>query len=637
MSEHQIEKFGLWVKKSTKDEELARDVTRTNDHLRKLSLPRVEKEKRLMRLYASDPSGYTAELTAYLRRDRPEFNMIRQGVDTQIAQVVARQKYLPRYIVVDGSWSMGRTSRIRTRVMEGQTEDLNVAAEMAMAALDGYVLSSPGWLVGYLDGADKQVKPAIERCHPGEVLIDPHACVSGKSKLKRGHRRRAIPLEWLLEHHSKQASLIEASARATDRDREFMFLPKDNTCDDVRVDEVWSAGTKDKPGRHVICTNKAVLVDEPWPYDVPLIPVHYLKRQTGLIGMGLAELGQDEQIRLDRVLKCANAGDKIDSTIYIMAGFNQRFMAESVPGDETTRVFRTNAPQGTEFKAFRGTSAPLHAEAERIRERFLSLTGINQLDAEGKKPAGIISEPGQRTFADLAQRRQQQVTDNIKDAWKGVFEMLEQLNAYAQSKNSDFSIAARTTRGLVPLVNTVKWSDAQMESEEYRLSLQLVSDTPYQAGGRVEALQEWIKSGFTRRTFGQAQVMQGPNEDYQRRETADTDYACWMVERVLDGDFSVELDPYLIPEVAFDVFRTSYLPIKSDGAPEDVLGKLRQLIDTALVAIEAKKPMPGPVAPDGMYTPPEALQLQDMPQGAGGVPPTAPPMPAGPEMPMPMA
>jgi hypothetical protein len=633
MSEHQIEKFGLWTKKSTKGDELTKDVTRTNDHLRKLSLPRVEKEKRLMRLYAADPSGYTAELTAYLRRDRPEFNMIRQGVDTQVAQVVARQKYLPRYLVVDGSWSMGRTSRIRTRVMEGQTEDLNVAAELSMAALDGYILSSPGWLVGYLD---ENGDPAIDRVHPGEVLIDPQASVSGKSKLKRGHRRRSIPLEWLLEQYPKLAALIESSARATDRDREYMFLPKDNTCDDVRVDEVWSAGTKDKPGRHVICTNKVALVDEPWPYDVPLIPVYYLKRQTGSIGMGLAELGQDEQIRLDRTLKCANAGDKIDSTIYVMAGTNQRFFAESVPGDETVRIFRTNAPQGTEFKAFRGTSAPLHAEAERIRERFLSLTGINQLDAEGKKPAGIVSEPGQRTFADLAARRQQQVSDNIKDAWKGVFEMLEQLNAYAQSKDKDFSIAARTTRGLVPLVNTVKWSDAAMESEQYRLSLQLVSDVPYQAGSRVEAVQEWIRSGFTRRTFGQAQTMQGPNEDYQRRETADTDYACWMVERVLDGDFSVELDPYLIPEVAFDVFRTSYLPIKSDGAPEDVLMKLRQLIDDSLDAI-GKKTMPGPVAPDGMYTPPEALQLQDMPQGGGAAPPTAPPMPAGPEMPMPMA
>lgn len=622
----EVQQFGLWAKKQTKGDELVRDVTQTLDHLRKLSLTRVEKEKRLMRLYCPDPSGHTVDLAAYLRRDRPEFNMIRQGVDTQLAQIVGAQKYMPRYTVVDGSWTLGRTARLRTRVLEGQTEDLHIAVEMYSAAMDAYVNSSPGHLVGYLDEKDE---PCVQRAHPGEILIDPRTTATCERKLPKGHRRRGVPLEWLMENYEGKASQIEASARTTERDREFMFLPRDNTLEEIRVDEVWSAGTQKKPGRHVICTSKALLVDEPWPYDVPLVPVYYLKRQTGYIGMGLAELGQDEQVRLDRLLKRSADCDEIDSTIFIMAGSTQRFSAEPMQG-APARIIRTNAPQGTEFKKFNGTADHLKVEVDRIRERFLSLTGISQLDAEAKKPAGIVSEPGQRTFADLASKRQRQVNDNIRDAWQGVFEMLEQLNAHAQVKNGGFSVAARTTRGLVPLANTVKWSEAEMKQEQYRLSMQLVSDVPYQVGSRIEAIQEWIQSGFTRRAFGQAQVMQGPNEDFQRRETADIDYSCWMVERVLDGDFTVQLDPHLIPEVAFDVFRTSYLPIKSDGAPEDVLNKLRALIQEALTAIEMKKgPTPGPVVPTaGNYAPPEGLQLPDMPQQPSApLPPGPPPMP----------
>ena len=612
----EVQQFGLWARKETKGDDLVRDLTQTLDHLRKLSLTRAEKEKRLMRLYCADPSGHTADLAAYLRRDRPQFNMIRQAVDTQLAQIVGGQKFLPRYTVVDGSWTLGRTARTRTRVLEGQVEDLRIAAEMYMAALDGYVLGSPGHLVGYLDEDDQ---PGVERAHPGEILIDPRTTFAGKPR--RYHRRRGVPLEWLVDKYSKKTAQLEASARTTERDREYMFLPRDNTLEEIRVDEAWSDGTEDRPGRHVICTSKAVLVDEEWPYDCPVVPVYYLKRQTGYIGMGIGELGQDEQARLDRLLARGDAADEIDATIFIMAGPTQRFSAEQMPG-APARIIRTNSPQGTEFKAFRGTADHLKTEIDRIRERFLSLTGISQLDAEGKKPAGIVSEPGQRTFADLSARRQRQVADNIQEGWQGVFEMLQQLNACAQKKNKSFSLAARTTRGLVPLADTVKWSEAEMTPEQYRLSMQIVSDVPYQVGSRVEAIQEWIKSGFIRRAFGQVQVMQGPNEDFQRRETADIDYACWMVERVLDGDFTVQLDPHLIPEVAFDVFRSSYLPIKSDGAPEDVLIKLRALIQDALSAIEVKKaPVPGPTAPPGNFRPPEGLQLPDIAQQPVAAPP----------------
>lgn len=598
--------FGRW---ELEKEDVAKNVTATVDHLRHLAATRHEKESRFLRMYCPDPSGNTTNLIGYLRRDRPQFNLVKQGVDTQLA-MVASQKFMPRYIITEGSFDLGRVARLRTRVLEGLVEDLKISAQMYMAALDAYTLGT-GHLIGYLDPDTSE--PVIERCLPGEVVVDPHSTVNGKAT--KAYRRRSISADVLCDlYPSIEDHLIRSSTKPTAKDKLLKDLPSDNTVDEVRVDEAWSLPVGDRPGRHVICTSKVILLDEEWKHSMlPVIPVYYQKRPLGYWGIGIAEIIQDEQARLDRILTRIDACQEIDATIFIMAtNPQQKFQSETVPG-APARVFRATGGQPAQFHNFRGTSAHLTQEVEAIRERFLSLLGISQLQAENKKPAGITSAVGQRTFADLSQQRQRQISDNFKEAWQQVIELLEILCEERQNQPGEgYEVVARTTRGLVPLVRRVKWSDAHLPSEQYRLSLQLVSDTPRQVGSVIEQVQEWIQSGFSRRDFAQKQVLDNPSDDFQRRETADVDYACWMVEQVLDGNFDVQLDPYLKPEVAFDVFRTSYLPVKSDGAPEDVLNKLRELIRDAQSAIERKQGVPGPQDPTGNYAPPAGQQLPQM-------------------------
>lgn len=587
-------KFGLWhsIEKG-KDEDLVKDLWRYSDHLLKLAKPRLEREAKHLKLYNPDPSGNLTDFRAYLRREHPSFNMIRQAVDTMTAQVFTA-KYMPRYVVTEGEFDLQRVARLRRRVLEGQVYDERVDALLRDA---GNLAATLG--THHIHGFNDPVshKPTLRLVEPGTYFVDPYTTVNGKAT--SGVLREARPLsEVKANYPDVPEHLLESSAKAQATDRALCFLPRDTTVEEIIVVEAYQAPVGKAKGRHVICTSKVLLLDEEWDEPVPLVPVHYLKRQIGYWGIGLAEMGADEQARMERLLARIEQAHEIDSTIYVTATGQQRFAGERISGVDVVRVLRYAGGGTPEFKVFRGTADHLSVEVDRIRERFLSVTGISAMAAENKKPAGITSAPGQRTFADLAKERYRVVAGNFQDAWRDTIELLERLNARAQKLTGGYSISARTTRGAVPLVRTVKWSDAHLPAEQYRLSLQLVSDVPYSVGGRTEALQEWVQSGYSSRMYSQKQFLDSPDESLNQLETIQLDYVMWQVEQCLDDkDFVPVLDPRQHAPTVANVIAAVFLHIKSGGAPEDVLAKLMSLESAAHAAMGGPPEPQAPAAP----------------------------------------
>lgn len=613
MADDKLKAFGLWHRiEKGKDEDLVKDLWRYADHLARLAKPRLEREAKHLKLYNPDPSGNLTDFRSYLRRDHPSFNMIRQAVDTMTAQVFT-QKYMPRYVVTEGEFDLQRVARLRRRVLEGQVYDKRVDALMRDA---GNLAATLG--TQHIHGTNDPVshEPTLALTEPGTVFVDPYTTIDGKATM--GVLRRARPLSELKARYPNvPAHMLESSAKATPKDRELCFLPRDTTVEELIVVEAYQAPIGEQKGRHVVCTSKALLLDEEWDEPVPLVPVHYLKRQIGYWGIGLAEMGADEQARMERLLARVEQAHEIDSTIYLMATGQQRFSGERVAGVDCVRVFRTAGGGSPEFKVFRGTADHLSVEVDRIRERFLAVTGISAMAAQNEKPAGVTSAVGQRTFADLTKERYRVVGGNFQDAWRDVIELLERLNARAQQKEGGYSVSARTTRGAVPLVRTVKWGDAHMKPEQYRLSLQLVSDVPYMIGGRTEALQEWVGSGYSSRMFSQKQFLDSPDESLNQLETIQLDYVMWQVEQCLDDkEYVPVLDPRQHAPTVADVISRVFLHIKSGGAPEEVLTKLMALESSALAAMGTDKPVssapaapqaPGltqPLGPPGQALPP---------------------------------
>lgn len=589
--------FGQWAKAPKED--LVRDVAATGDHLRKLARPRLERERKHMMLYNPDPSGeLSMDFVQWLKREWPQFNLIKQGVDTMTAQI-GTKRYMPRYLVNEGSFDLQRTARLRRRVLEGQVHDLRFAEVMR----DAFKCAASRGHEHVIGRLDHKGEPMFEKCLPGTVFVDPYTTIRGKASM--AIIRQPMSVDEVLERwENAKPSMLTNCSMATNEDRALFFLPRDTmVVDQPIIYEAFQAPVGKGKGRHVVCTNKTLILDEEWDEPLPLIPVRYYKRETGYWGLGLGEIGWDCQIEMDEVISRLKDARKIESTIFaIMSNPTQRVTGRPVQGEPVRELRHTGgvAPTYTNFEA---NSERISADVERIRERFLSVTGISVMAAENKKPAGVNAGVAMDTYEDISQQRYQEVDDNAKSGWQDGIELTERLNARAQKKNGGYSVVARTGRGAVELTRTVKWSDVNLPAEQYRLSLQLVSETPYKVGGRLAALQEFIAGGMSHQPYAQKQMLDSPDESLNQLETVQLDYVFWQVENILDGrGAEVVLDPRQHADTVSFIVSGVYLHVKSGGAPEEVLVYLQKLDDAAKNAMASQSSQQQPQQP--MAVPP---------------------------------
>jgi hypothetical protein len=576
-----------WWSEETAGDDVYKRLNSIVDTIRGQSRNRLERDRRNLRLYASDVSGNGEDALSFLKRDRPQFNLIKQGVDTMVSQV-ATTKYMPQYVITEGEFTFQRMARLRTRVLEGQIHDLDIHQMMTAAFTEAAILGT-AHLVGYLDPETSE--PRIDKALPGEILVDPRGAITGE--VFDIYRDRGVPRDSILQLYKDVDGVSESDIRsaAAPTENKLLFLPRDRSIDEVQVREGWYWGPG--KGRHVIALSNCTLLDEEWEWGNPTVVVRYQRRPVGYWGIGLAEIGCDSQARIDELLTRITDCQRIGTTVWLLLDRNAKIRVETLSNAPMTMVqgdFRAgNMPK---LEVFNATPPELYAEIDRIRERFLSETGISALAAESKKPAGLDSGEAQRVYADLTNKRQQPVANNHKSAYQGTIGLLEKLNDRAQkAKPGGYSISARTQRGLVPLTKLVKWSDVAMPPEQYRLVMLLISDLPYQSAGRYAAAQEWVGSGLLSRPNAQRIIIDGPDATFARMEMADQDMAMAQCEDILDGGDAVP-DPYQNMQIAADIMRRAYLTVVSQGAPEDVLAKMRAFVDACL------PPLPPTPSPD---------------------------------------
>lgn len=561
-----------------------------------------------MRLYCQDVSGSGENIVRDLvYRETPQLNLIRQAVDTLVSRI-GTQRPKPQYIVTDGSFDLERVARLRTRVLEGQLHDSGAYEVMPVALVDA-LNNGIGHVTAYLDPDTDQV--TCERCEPGEVVIDPREGRCGEPT--RVQRKRAMSKDVIRAMYPDVSEArLEQAKKPTDADRELSFTPRDSSVDEVMVYEGWYSppGKDKKGGRHVICLSSCTLVDEAWDHIIPIVPIYGWKRQTGYWGIGVAEMGAESQDRYNQNEAKIEYMQRLGSTAWVLADRNSDVRVERLTNEPLAIVRFTSRGVEPKIQVFSATPMDLVQENERIRERFLSMLGVSQMAAEARKPAGLDSAPSQRAYEDITSQRHSPQSKQYENAFMHLVRVYEALNDHAQStKKGGYSVTARTQRGLVPLVKLVKWSDAHMPPEQYRLTCFPTSQLPTTVPGRLAALSEWVASGFVSRPYAQKQMIDLPDDDMQRLELADLDFVMWQIEEILDGK-NVSPESYQDMSLAADTARRAYLQIKSRGAPEEILETMRNFIDDCMEELQKQQAAAAPPpAPPGQPAPMDPAAL----------------------------
>lgn len=568
------------------ESDVARDIFGTVEHLRTITANRRAAERSFWEQYTN------FQVTGLEGLDKMDirFNLIAQAIDTAAAQLV--KVYKPMYITTDADFSLQRKARKLTQITEGQFDDLQCDREISATFIDAAVTGT-GHIFGYLDSDSK---PKIERCLPGSVLVDPR---DGQREDPRViYYRVPVAREVLLEQYPDKTKIIEGAAEPTTSDRADLWLSTDSTVDDVMVIYAYLKGTKKAPGRFVVAVSTGALVDTDWTQDLPFVTYRWKSRPGSYYGLGIAEAGRLSQARYRKLEATVERMQDLGSTAWVISDKANKVRVEKLSNQPYSIVEYeggSGAPPPT-MKVFSGTPPDLIAEQERIRSQFLAEQGISEMSAQGVKPAGLNSAVSQRTYQEITQTRQKNQAKRFENFSVDIFRLLLQLNTLAAKQgDQSYKLMSKTSRGRESVLSELDWNEVELPENSYRIRCAPVSDISDGPAGRMELVSEWIASGMTSRHFAQNMLM-GSSLDTDatsRLELADLDKVMFDIEQLEDGR-EVAPDPYVKPDLAFDVARLAYLHRTTQNIPEEILSKLRLYVDQCLELKNQAAPQPAP-------------------------------------------
>lgn len=633
-------------------DELANEVVRIADALesdqehrrsRAQNAISVYENRRLNRLSAG---AYSASTEKFLR-----LPLCRSLCDTVLAEIAGRQRPKPQFMTSGADWQEQRRARRMDRFVEA------VLHQQQGRYVNGWELLSDcfhdatkvgtGVCKVYVDGDGEEPKLRLERVRDTELYVDPREAEHGdplnlvhiyemdEDKALECFVKNGTDADGneLTEERKEVLRHAISSAASSDTTEYEANAGTARLARVIKVREIWRKPlSKDRPGKHAFCISGATLDVEDWTEpDFPFVFFRWAPETWGFWAQGLIEEAEPMQDELnecvdrmsERISLCANKRVYVPESANISEEMMQANEAENIiyyAGGQPPHETQTSPFTPAEFEW-----------TQWVKSLGYELPGVSQMSATGRKETGIDSGVAIRTTQDLAAKR---FAVKARYSYEYPFVSLARrivaaVAAWCDATGQDF--VAGMPKG--EAYDEVRWADAKLSSS-YDIKVGPVSSLPNSAEGIRQYAQELFNAGAIGR-LKFLRIIDWPDLDTDlQRETAEHDYAEWLIDRFLDADEDSEGDVYespdgflQSPQAQLVQFAQAYFQAKRKRAPELNLELLRRYT-TALVEMIERAQAPAQPAP-GMAPPAGAAPAVPPP---GGVAPAgmAPPMTPGP-------
>lgn len=477
----------------------------------------------------NDTYSYLANGQRWGWSRRMRDNICQAGVDTW-ESLVLHNRTVPIYMSVLGDYGLARKLEQRSRVLQSLFYDLGVFQLIPEAGRDAGETGTGHLYFGVEDGL-----PVVRRPLPNELFIDDF---DGRYRLPRSmFRVHFMARERLKQMRPRLARDIDASGGPADTDYVDLNLRNDSTAKRVRVIEAWHLPSSPdaKDGRHVICTDKCVIVDEPWTRErFPFTRQVYAERRIGYWGQGLAERLSGTQIQLNELNDTIRDIQRLISNAMIWGDSTDDFDWDdltNLPG----QFIKSRIPP--QLLRWEGTPQDLFQERREIKKDAFDQEGISQAMAggEGASP-GLTSGRAVRAEDSVKSRRFIKHIRSVENHYCDATERLSDVLDDITKSNPDFALAGTRARvGRQTFLKTTKWADVQLpEGIDVRVQMFPMAALPTTIEGKFAAVDEWIDRGFV--AWDQAlDLMEFPDVDaFKQMNNAALDLARWQIEQILD-------------------------------------------------------------------------------------------------------
>ena len=553
------------------------------------------------------------------------YNVIKSVIDALTSKITSKVPSV-KCLTSGGKENIQETAKLQEKVIRGiiQTQEVNKKAELAFR---GSGIYGHGILkMGIEDGV-----PKVSRIHPYKFIVDD----SETDSPDVFYQKEWVSLGVLQEMYPK--------AKLDVSDVKIYGSYSKSSKDLASVYEAWKVGEN---GRHVICTNSKVLLDEEFTGDIPFAIIRYSNDVMGWYGNGIAEMLEGIQTEINETVQKIQRNMSMLAVPYILKPLGTQIPDEHLLTNEEFRLIEYSGSVAPSVETPPGVHPQVFSYLETLWAKAFEISGISQLSASGQKPSGLQSGTALRTYHDIESIRFAQVAKE----WESLFVRIGKaiINVLKNShENGTLKIKVKTDSILEEVaIETAELGDMTVDV----IDIYPVSSLPQSPSGRLQTVIDMVQSQMI--APEEARVLLDFPDLQKSNDLANASFK--DLEKLFEF-FLSKKGKYIAPIEYQDLetgikLGTSYLlKAKMEDYPEKKINFIERWI---YEAVDLINPQPIPelpeanvegiqIPPAGMLTPgmipPQGLMPVGVGQGPVGQGPVGqgPVGPVGPEGPLP--
>lgn len=522
-----------------------------------------------------------ALMTSYTRA---RANIIRRCVDTA-GSMLLRSRTELRCETDGASWKLQKRAKAQTKFVNGILRNVGFYELQKETFPDACCSRAGGVVLFEIDEVNERI--TAKRIHPSFVVWNDYESLPLRTLGMSYPETRSV----LMDLYPKQADklrTVKGAVRELTRAYRRMF-GNEYMADQVQVDESWHLSADEKkPGRHIKAVDGVVLVDEEWDLDFfPVARNMWAPSDAGWCNSPLAEqlIGYHTQVS-EMMLAIVKAQRLVCMPRVILSDGAQ--LEEDELTNEIGGVLHVKGggPGSVQIGPAQAMPPEYYAWVDKLISMAMADAGINDMQSQGLKPAGLDSGKAIREYNDTGSTRQilhgQMIEDMTVQAGKIVFRLAAKL----AEKKSDFAVNAMGPKSY----ERISWKDVATDLKDIRLVTNPVSALSSTTAGRIQDVTDIIKGGLLPPEEVQGglglKLLNFPDlEKVITIETAVRELVDMMVDGALyDGEFFAP-EPYLGPSgltlLKTMAFRAYAQALQMDGVPERNMDLLRRHMSEA--------------------------------------------------------
>lgn len=521
----------------------------------------------------ADPKSYML--------NRVTYNVIKSCIDAATAKIAA-SKPRPLFLTDNGSWNLQQRAKRLSQFIQGVfgTIGTGTGVDRTMYGLGQQCFTDAaifGLGTTYFFTDDNEVK--AERNIIEEIVIDD---TEGMYRQPRQiHRVRQAFKDVLKELYPKFEREISECAMVIDEADSY----KDTCADLIDVIESWHlpSGKGAKDGRHTISIGNATLFSEPWEEDYfPFLFQRWCHKPIGFYGTGLAEELCGIQLEINKLLRNIQISQHLMSVPQVWLETSSQAVTKHINNEIGGIKFYAGKPPI--FNVPPAMSGEVYQHLETLYNRAFEITGISQMSATSRKPAGLDSAVAQREYKDTETERFAIQAGMYEDYYMEATQMIIKLCRKLKAEGKEPIVKFKDGNSM----KMIKFSEVDIPDDQIVIKAYPTNFLPSTPAGKLQTIQELTQAGFYTKEESLELIDFPDLEKVNRIKLAPREDVIKLIEGIIESGDYQQPEPFMNLELAKTLSQSYYLRGRADDMPEERLELLRTFMDDVQLLIDKR-------------------------------------------------